>query len=449
MPHYKITKGRNIKIKGAAKKELVDFPLPQRVAIHPPDFKGLKPRLAVKEGDEVKVGTPLVTDKAIEGVCVVSPASGKVAAVNRGEKRVLLDIIVETDGKQESEIFEQFRTDELSSLDRKQVISNLLKAGLWPVIRQRPFSKIAQPDDQPKSIFVHAMNTEPMALDIDFILNEREDEFQAGLNIIKRLTDKDVHLCVDNHSTSKALNDSQNVVIQRFSGVQPTGNVSTHIHYVDPIGKGDIVWYIEAQDVLRIAHLFLKATYPTERIVAITGEGAKNRAYAKTIVGAPLTQLLKGSDLSQVRCITGSVLSGRTIGQNGFLGFYDSQITAIPEGGKREFLGWLMPGFNKYTFSKSYASAFLPEREYSIDTDEKGGHRAIVLNHLYDSLNTLDIYPYFLIKAVLAGDIEEAEKLGILECDEEDFALCTFACPSKFDVGGVIKDGLELIEKEG
>ena len=256
-------------------------------------------------------------------------------------------------------------------------------------------------------------------------------------------------MCISSGAKSKALTQTKGVQTHQFSGPHPAGNVSTHIHHIDPIHKGDMVWYVEAQDVVRIASLLLNGAYPTERVVAVTGEGAVRRVYMKTCVGAPLATLLHSADLSQMRCLSGSVLTGRDVGADGHLCFYDSQITVIPRGGQRKLLGWMLPGFNKYTFSKTYASAFLPEKEMSLDTDENGSHRAMVLNHIYDSLVPLDIMTYFLLKAVIAGEIEEAENLGILECDEEDFALCSFACPSKTDVGGIIGEGLALIEREG
>jgi len=362
---------------------------------------------------------------------------------------VLLEIVIETDGLQESEDFQTFGEQELNSITREKAIKALLEGGLWPSLRQRPFSKIANPSDKPKSIFVHAMNTEPLALDVDIALENKEREFQAGLNVIKSLTDGEVHLCTAADTKSKVLTEAKNVQIHSFSGPHPTGNVSTHIQHVDPINKGDLIWYLEAHDVARIGLLFLNGHYPVERIIAITGEGAKNKTYAKTIEGAPFSLLLQGSSLEGMCCISGSVLTGRNVGPNGFVHFYDSQITVIPQGGKRELLGWLVPGFNKYTFSHTYASAFFPKKEYSLSTDTHGGDRAIVLNHIYDSLISLDIMTYFLLKAVISGEVEEAEKLGILECDAEDFALCDFACPSKMDISGIIRKGLEVIEKEG
>jgi Na+-transporting NADH:ubiquinone oxidoreductase subunit A len=447
---FSIQKGRDIKLKGAADKKIVKVSLPQRVVVQPADFRGIRPRLTVKVDDAVKVGTVLFTDKDIPDVKVTSPVSGKVAAVNRGQKRVLLSIVIETDGKQTAETFQKFSEAQIKNISKADAVGFLLKSGLWPVVRQRPFTKIANPHQKPKAVFVHAMNTEPLAPDVDFILNGLEKEFQAGLEILKRLTDGAVRLCVKQGARSKALTQAAGIQTHYFSGPHPAGNVSTHIHYVDQIRKGDLVWYVEAQDVWRIGAFFLSGLYTGERVVAVTGEGAAgHQVYAKTVIGVPIAALLGGRRPQGARCISGSILNGRDAGTDGFLSFYDSQVTIIPEGGKREFLGWLSLGSNKYTFSKTFVSAFLPEKEVSLDCDEHGGHRAIVLNNVYDPLVPLDIMTYFLLKAVISGNIEESEALGILECDEEDFALCTFACPSKTDVGGIIRRGLDLIEKEG
>lgn len=449
MAVFRIKQGKDIRLKGAADKEIVAMSLPSKVAIQPSDFRGLKPRLCVKVDDVVKVGTPILEDKVYSPIKIVSPVSGKVAAVNRGEKRFLLEVVIETDGRQEAVAFQKFSREQIRNLTKETVEDRLLESGLWPVIRQRPFSRLAHPQESPKSIFVHAMNTEPLAPDIDFILQGREAQFQAGLDILKKLTQGKIYLCAQEGAKSKALTEAQGVEMHYFSGPHPAGNVGTHIHYLDPVHKGDHVWYVEAQDVLRIASLFLEGVYPSERMVAVTGEGAAKRIYAKTIVGAPLSLLLAGSRLEGMCCISGSVLTGKDAGPGGYLRFYDSQVTVIPEGGQRKLLGWLSVGFDKYTFSKTFASSFLPQREASLTTDKHGSDRAIVLNSVYDRLVALDIMTYFLVKAVYGEDIEEMERLGILECDEEDFALCTFACPSKTDVGAMIRQGLDLIEQEG
>ena len=450
MGTFLIRQGRNINLKGAARKDFSHMPLPSQVAVLPPDYRGLRPRLLVREGDSVKKGTPLLSDKNNPKIQIVSPASGSVLSIVRGEKRSLERVIIQTDDRQEGVSFKKYTIEEMRNLSRQQRIDHLLEAGLWPSIRQRPFSNVADPSAKPKSIFIQAMNTEPLALDMDFILSNKEALFQTGIDIIKKLTDGKVHLCTDQNARSKALTEATNVEIHRFSGPHPAGNVSTHIHYVDPINKGDIVWYIGAQDVLRVASLFLDGIYPSRRYVALTGEGIITRTYVETVIGAGLRDLLKGNVAEgELRHISGGVLTGKDVGKDGFLCFYDSQVTVIPQGGKRELLGWIRPGFDKYSFSKTFASSFLPPREASLDTDTRGSNRPIVLNNVYDDLVPLDILTFFLIRAVISGDIDEAEKLGILECDEEDFALCSFGCPSKTDVGAIIRQGLDMIEKEG
>lgn len=449
MGTFHIRRGRDIRIKGTAAKDIVNLSTPSKAALQPPDLRGIKPHVLIREGDSVKVGTPLLSDRTHPTIQVVSPVSGKVQAIVRGEKRILLQIVIESDGRQEPVIFHQYAPNQIQGLSRQDVVNHLLSGGVWPFIRQRPFSKVAHLEDQPKAVFIQAMNTEPLAPDIDFILNGKETLFQAGLDVVRKLTAGQTHLCFHQEAKSKALTQAKGVQLHRFSGPHPAGNASTHIHYVDPIKKGDIVWYLNAQDVLRVGMLFLNGVFSPERYVAVTGEGADKRSYVKTIIGAPIANLLQGPTKEGVRYISGSILAGTDVGKEGYLCFYDSQVTAIPEGGKRHFLGWLTPGFQDYSFSKTFVSSFLPQREVSLDTDTHGSHRAIVMNQVYDDLVPLDIMTFFLLRAVIGGDIEEAEKLGILECDEEDFALCSFACPSKTDVGAIIKGCLDTIEKEG
>lgn len=448
MATFIIKKGRDIKLKGAASKEVVTLRVPSQVAIKPLDIKGIKPRLVVKPDDLVKVGTPLLEDKYHPEIKLVSPASGKVLSINRGDKRALLSVVVQTDGRQEPEIFQIYTSNEIRGLSREVITKALLQAGFWPCLRQRPFSKIAAPGGTPKSIFVQAMNTEPLALDIDAVLDGLENEFQAGLDALTRLTNGAVTLCCRQGAKSKALTQAKNVQTHFFSGPHPAGNVGTHIHHVDPLGKGEVVWHIRAEDVLRIGSFLIKGIYSPEKFVAVTGEGAPKAVYVRTIVGAPVSHLVQGTPAPDMRYLSGSVLSGQDVGPNGFLGFYDSQITVLPKGGRREFLGWISPGFNKYSFSRTFFSALTPNREISMNTDKNGSDRAIVLNDVYDKYVSLDIMTFFLIKAVWVGDIEEMERLGILECDEEDFALCTFACPSKFDVGAIVRQGLDMVEKD-
>lgn len=448
-----IKKGKDIKLKGAAEKQVEELDLPKQVAIQPPDFRGVRLRLRVKEGDVVKVGTPVLEDKDCTQVHVVSPVSGKVVAINRGEKRALLQVVIETDGKQETVAFKKHPAENIPLMSHKEIVSCLLEGGVWPVLRQRPFSKIARVDQKPKSIFVHAMNTEPLAMDVDYRLNGQAKGFHTGLDILAKLTEGSVHVCFHKEASSDALANfpsSSKIKYHRFDGPHPAGNVGTHIHHVDPVHKGEFVWFVEAEDVLRIAKLFVEGVFSPVKVVVTTGEGVEKRVYKKTIIGAPVSHIIGEAAKSNMRYISGSVLTGINVGAQGYVCFYDSQITVIPEGGKREILGWALPGLNKYSFSKTFASSLINKNEdVSLDADEHGGHRAIVFNSVYDDYVALDVMTYFLLKAALSGDIEEAERLGILECDEEDFALATFACPSKTDVGGIIREGLDLIEKEG
>lgn len=449
MSVFTVRKGKDILLKGAAEKKIEMLSLPTRIAISPSDFRSFRPRVLVKPGDEVKVGTPILENKDHPEMKIVSPVSGKVEAVNRGEQRALINVVIAADGRQEHLSYKSFPAEQTENLSKQDIINHLLAGGVWAFIRQRPFSKIANPHDNPKAIFVEAMNTEPLALDQDFILENRERDFQVGLDILKKLTTGPVYLCVSPAAKSKALTASKKVEVHQFSGPHPAGNLSTHIQFLNPLNKGEIIWYIRGEDVLRVAHLFLRGNFLAERFVAVTGEGAADRNYKKTVIGVPLSHILKGSRLNGMRCISGSVLNGTDIGADGYVGYYDSQVTVIPMGGKRELLGWLDPGLNKFSFSSTFLSSLKPQGEVSLDSDKHGSDRAIVLNDVYDRYVALDIPTYFLLKAVIAGEIEEAEKLGILECDEEDFALASFACPSKVDVGGIIHKGLDLIEKEG
>ena len=448
MGKFFIRRGRDIKIKGLALKKVVELPAPSKVGFQLADFRGVTPNLLVKENDLVKAGSPLFEDKIHPEIKIVSSASGRVLSIVFDNNQMLQRIVIATNGKKESLQFRKFVPEELIQISRQSVVDQLLQGGLWPVIRQRPFSTVANPKKIPKSIFIHAMNTEPLAPDIDFILSEKQFEFQLGLDVLKHLTEGQIHLCFSCNTKAKALTDAKRVKTHQFSGPHPSGNVSTHIYFIDPVNNGDIVWYVEAQDVLRIAELFLKGISSSQRYVALTGEGLENRVYVKTLVGASVESLLRESPKENFRYISGSVLRGTDVGVNGYLGFYDSQISVIPEGGKREFLSWLSLGANKYSFSKTFACAFFPHKEFSIDTDAHGSPRPIVFRNIYNQYVALDIEPFFLMRAILAEDIEQSKRLGILECDEEDFALCSFACPSKTDVGAIVRRGLDLIGKE-
>ncbi len=443
-----IKKGRDIKVLGRAEKVLEDALATHFCAIQPADFHGLRARLLIQEGDAIYVGTPVLEHKDDPRIKIVSPVSGKVSAIVRGEKRALQAVILESDGKQACQQHTKFLASSFLELNRQQIIEHLLVTGSWAVLRQRPFQRIPNPDVQPKAIFVQAINTEPLAADPEFLLKGHEEDFQRGVDILSKLTEGAVHVCCLAGAKSNVLTDVQHASVHKFQGPHPSGNIGTHIHHIDPIQKGEVVWYVDIQSVLAIAKSFQRGTFVPERVVAVTGEKAQQRVYRKTLLGAAVRDIAGNASYQGTCVISGSILSGRNIGEQGFLGFYDSQVTLIPDGGRREFLGWMMPGWNKYSFSRTVLSALRRRAEFSLDSDENGSHRAIVFNDLYDRYVALDVMTFFLMKAILVGEIDEMEKLGILECAPEDFALASFVCPSKTDVCGIIQQGLDLIEKE-
>jgi Na+-transporting NADH:ubiquinone oxidoreductase subunit A len=448
MKIVRIKKGRNIPLKGMARKELRELLRPVEIALPFFEFPAHQFRLLVKEGDRIQAGALVAEDREGTGISLASPVGGTVKAIIRGQKRAIVSVVIRVEGAQDPVQHGRLSGNALAGLSREAVIDRLLKGGVWPFLRQRPFMKIANPKILPKSIFIHAMNTDPLAPDIDVTLEGCGSEFQAGIDILKRLTTGPVFLCCDAATRSKVLTEARNVEIVGFSGPHPAGNVGTHIHYLDPIEKNSVVWFIEAQDVLRVARLFTEGIFDPRKVIAITGEAADNRVYMKTILGVSVAHLLGEPKKEAARYISGSALNGADVGYEGSVGWYHAQLTVIPAGGTRTMFAWLRPGFGSFSFSKTVVASFLPSKEVSLDTDFHGGHRAIVMNDVYDELNALDILPFFLIKAIYAGEVEEMIRLGIFECAAEDFTLCTFACPSKVDVSGIIQRGLDLMEKE-
>jgi len=453
MADFSLKKGYNIKIAGKAERMLEELPEPEFVALQPNEFRGTKAKMTVKEGDEVKIGTPLFTDKANPDIKFVSPVSGTVDQINRGERRVLLEVVVKNDKKGTVLDKQAFTRDEIGKIKREQVIAQLLNGGMWPYIRQRPFNKIASPADVPRDIFISAMDTAPLAADPAFILNDEADNMQAGIDILSKLTDGKIHLSVDGNAQqeTQVFSNLKNVELHRFKGPHPAGNVGVQIHHIKPLNRGELVWCVQATKIAAIGKFFLNGYFPADRIVAIAGSSLKERKYFKTFLGAPITDLVTEQNLqhSNSRFITGNVLTGRKITAKGFVGFYDHLLSVIPEpANEKTFIEYALPGFDKESFSKTFASSLLPKKEYVIDTRLKGGERAFVQSGTYEQVLPMDIYPVYLIKSILADDIEEMEGLGILECDEEDLALCSYICPSKIDFGGILRQGLDLIERE-
>ena len=444
--NFIIKKGLDIKLLGEAEKTIVDLNA-EKFAIKPPDFIGCFPKVLVKEGDDVKAGTPLYFDKYRDNIIFTSPVSGKVEAIKRGPKRRLLEIIIDSDGKNEAI---DFGSSKINSLKKDEIVEKMLKSGVWPVLRQRPYSVIANPNETPKAIFVAAYDTSPLAPDFDLIVHGQGDEFQAGLDVLTKLTEGIVHLNVDaNRTTSKVFLNSKNVQINTFSGPHPSGNVSVHISKVDPINKGDIVWYLYPQDVLTIGKLFLEGKYDSSRVIALAGSEVKNPKYYKTFVGASITNMVAdNTSKGDNRFISGTVLTGEKIEKDGFVGFYDSIVTVIPEGNHHEFFGWLLPGFGKFSFSKTFPAWLTPNKKYKVDTNLHGGVRAYVMTGKFEKVFPFDIYPLQLIKAVLVEDIDLMENLGIYEIDHEDFALCEVIDTSKTEIQSIIRKGLDMMRQE-
>jgi Na+-transporting NADH:ubiquinone oxidoreductase subunit A len=442
-----IKKGFDIRIKGAAEKHIVQGIDSVRYAVKPEDFQGLIPKLNVRQGDKVLAGTPLFHDKIHPEIVFTSPVSGKVISVNRGERRRLLEIVVEKDGDD----FIDFGKCNPLDLNADEIKEALLKSGLWPVIRQRPYHIIAGITDVPKAIFISGFDTSPLAPDYNFIMdNSSEELFLAGISALKKLTDGKINLVLNGKgSPSELLKNAPGVEISYFSGPHPAGNVGVHIHHLDPLNKGEVVWFVNVQDVMAIGSLFSEGIYRNERIVALTGSEVLHPQYFKIRSGISISQLVRENVREgHLRYISGNVLTGTRIDSDGFLGFYDSQITVLPEGDHFEFFGWASPGINKLSFSKTFASKLMPKKSYVLDTNLHGGERAFVMTGLYEKVMPMDIYPMQLLKAILAEDIEMMENLGIYEIAEEDFALCEFICPSKIEIQSIVRKGLDLMIKE-
>ncbi|MFH1319846.1 MAG: Na(+)-translocating NADH-quinone reductase subunit A [Bacteroidota bacterium] len=448
MPKYvKIRKGLNIKLQGEAEKVFIDLPFSKTYALKPPDFIGIKPKLLVNTGDVVKAGTPLFYDKDNEKVMFTSPVSGEVLEIHRGAKRKILEVKVLAD-KEISYV--PFKKADPNDIGRENIIDAMLKSGVWALVRQRPFSTIANPADNPKAIFISAFDTNPLAPDNDFILHGKGEIFQTGLDAIAKLTSGKIHLNINaDTTTSKVFTNSKKVEINEISGPHPAGNVGIQIHHIDPINKGDVVWYLSPQDVLIIGRLFLEGRFNASRIVALTGSEAKKRKYYKTMIGASIEEMIAGNPISdKPRYISGNVFTGTKIEADGYVGFYDTQVTVIPEGDEPEFFGWITPGLNKFSMSRTFLSWLMSNKKYSLNTNLHGEKRAFVVTGQYEKVLPMDIYPVQLIKSIIIGDIELMENLGIYEVSEEDFALCEFVCTSKINVQEIIRQGLDLVKRE-
>ncbi|MCU0370830.1 MAG: Na(+)-translocating NADH-quinone reductase subunit A [Bacteroidales bacterium] len=442
----KIKKGLTINLLGEAEKTITEIN-PKYCAIKPTDFIGLFPKLLVQEGDPVKAGTPLFFDKYRDRIYFTSPVSGTVKELRRGEKRVLLEVVIESDGKNDAV---DFGRGDPNAMSRDEITGKLLKSGLWPMIRQRPYSVVAEPSVKPKAIFISAFDTAPLAPDYDLVVHGCGEAFQAGIDALVKLTDGTVHLNISADNTpSKVFTNCKGARINKFSGKHPAGNVGTQIAVLDPINKGDVVWYLRPQEVLHIGRLFLTGKVDATQLVALTGSEVRRPHYFKTKTGSSIADLLKDNlNTEHVRYISGNPLTGRKIEKHGFVGFYDSQVSIIPEGDHYEFLGWALPGFKKFSHSRSFFSWLKPGAKYRLDTNYNGGERAYVMTGQFEQVFGWNIFPMQLIKAILIEDIDMMEKLGIYEVDEEDFALCEFIDTSKTEIQEIVRKGLDLMRKE-
>ena len=444
----KIKKGIDIHLVGEAKKEVKDY-MPQLFAIKPHDFIGVVPKMHVAEGDDVKVGTVLFHDKNNESVFFTSPASGKVKAIVRGEKRVILQVIVESDGKFETI---DFGKADPSKLSRNEIVEKLVQSGIWTMLRQRPYSTIAKIQDEPKCIAVSMFDTAPLAPDNNFIVKDQMAAIKAGVEALAKLTKGMVYLNVNSSETQQALASlnfsAKNVTVTEFQGPHPAGNVSTQLNVLSPINKGETVWYTYAQNLIAIGNLFLNGVYDSSRVVAFTGSEVKEPMYYRTRIGADMSGLYANIATENVRIISGNVLTGKKINGENFLGYYDSQVTVIPEGDHYQLFGWLAPNFKKFTSTNTMGASLCKKSKKVLDTNLNGGIRPLIMTGNFEKVFPFDIYPMQLIKACIIKDIDQMEELGIYEIDAEDFALCEVIDPSKTAIQQIVRESLEMLRKE-
>lgn len=440
-----IKKGLDIKLKGKAGQTVSAAAAAQFYAVKPSDFPGLKPRLLVSAGDAVQIGTPLFADKNQPDVLFCSPVSGTVSLVNRGERRKVLEVVVESDGQFQSVSFSKTQVD---SLDRDGVKSELLTSGLWPYLVQRPFGVLAKPADVPRDIFISGFDSAPLAPDFEFILKNELEAFQMGVQALAKLTNGKVYLGVS--SPSSVLASVKGAEVNVFNGPHPAGNVGIQMHHVKPINKGEVVWTVGAMSVLFIGRYFKNGKLDFSKQVALTGSEIKAPQYYTVVSGAQISSVLAGKTAGQQaeRIISGNVLTGTKVEMNGYLGFFDNQITVIPEGNEIEPFGWATPGFDKYSATSTFLSRLFPKKEYVLNANFHGGERAFVVSEQYEKVLPMDILPVYLLKAIIVNDFDKMEQLGIYEVIEEDMALCEYVCTSKIEVQDILRKGMDTVLKE-
>jgi len=442
----RIKKGLDIKLKGRADKTLKEADV-SHYALKPTDFTGVFPKMLVKSGDKVKAGTAVFFDKYRDNIKFTSPVSGTIKEIIRGAKRKMLEIRIESDGKFESE---DFGAADPATLTREQIIEKLLNSGVWPVVKQRPYGIIANPDNTPKAIHISAFDSSPLAPDLDFAVEGNQNEFQTGIDVLSKLTGGKIHLNIHETNTkSQVFLGAKGVQINKFSGPHPSGMVGIQIAHIDPINKGDIVWTVDPQSVIIIGRLFKNGVYNPQKVVVLAGSEVKNTGYYKVYSGASIEPLIKDNLTGDnVRFISGNVLTGTKIERNGYLGFYDNLITVIPEGNVQVPFGWLIPRPGKHSFYHTAFSWLTPNKEYRLDTNLNGGERAFVVTGAIEKVFPMDIYLIPLLKAIMVDDIDKMENLGIYEIIEEDIAICEYISTSKINMQEILRNGLDYLRSE-
>lgn len=465
---HEIKKGLDLPLEGAPVGEVRGAVPSTRVAVMADDFPGMKPAMKVEAGQEVKRGQVLFEDRKCAGVLYTSPGAGRIAAINRGARRALQSIVIDLSGAEkagtstadEQVAFSTYTGKPVAELARQQIVDLLVESGQWTALRARPFNKVPEPSSTPAAIFVTAIDTNPHAPVPDAVIDRkrsdsmatRRDDYLRGLELVAKLTEGTTYLCV--HADERAHEGAPDAVrVERFRGPHPAGLAGLHIHMLEPVHREKTVWSIGYQDVIAIGHLFATGELDVERVVSVAGPMVADPRLVRTRLGASVESLAGDEGGGEdVRIVAGSVLSGKaSMGEVfGFLGRYDNQVSVLREGRERVFMGWLTPGWDAFSSAPIYLSRlFGGGKKFPLSTSTNGSHRAMVPIGMYERVMPMDIEPTFLLRALLVGDVEQAEKLGVLELAEEDLALCSFVCPGKNDYGPLLRKNLEIIEKEG
>ncbi|MBU2896555.1 Na(+)-translocating NADH-quinone reductase subunit A [Vibrio hepatarius] len=443
-----IKKGLDLPIAGTPTQVINDGKTIKKVALLGEEYVGMRPTMHVRVGDEVKKAQVLFEDKKNSGVKFTSPASGKVIEVNRGAKRVLQSVVIEVSGE-EQVTFDKFEAEKLAGLDPSMVKTQLIDSGLWTALRTRPFSKVPAIESSTQAIFVTAMDTNPLAVQPELVINEQQEAFVAGLDVLSTLTDGKVYVC--KAGTSLPRSSSTNVEEHVFDGPHPAGLAGTHMHFLYPVNAENVAWSINYQDVIAFGKLFLTGELYTERVISLAGPVVNNPRLIRTIQGANVAELTDGELMpGEVRIIAGSVLSGmQAYGPHAYLGRYHIQVSVLREGRDKELFGWAAPGKNKFSVTRAYLGHIFKGQLFNMTTTTNGSDRSMVPIGNYERIMPLDMEPTLLLRDLCAGDTDSAQALGALELDEEDLALCTFVCPGKYEYGALLRECLDTIEKEG